>query len=331
MRLCPGRGGAVVARHPTPKRCIDEERRSFDGFTGFHPMMEKGSESHRFMRCGRALILLSLALICAPQPATTGEKPADKLGDSWPTTVQARYSLRYNGIEVGNLSINSKSTGSSYSLTGSAKVSVLFGTFKALGSSSVSGVIERGAPVPVAYSFDWEQNKKKGTTLIGFKDHVASDIAITPKPRVKPDMVPLTPAHRVGAFDPLSAVLMLTKADSRPPCDRRVGIFDGKNRYDIVLTPKRTMRLPASSSGGPAETGYVCRIMYEPIAGHRDNEDTRSYASNRDAEITLRRIPGSEMLIPYSVTIPTTWGNGTMVTERIDIITAAAGKIALTN
>jgi hypothetical protein len=71
--------------------------------------------------------------------------------------------------------------------------------------------------------------------------------------------------------------------------------------------------------------------MYEPIAGHRDNEDTRSYASNRDAEITLRRIPGSEMLIPYSVTIPTTWGNGTMVTERIDIITAAAGKIALTN
>jgi hypothetical protein len=37
------------------------------------------------------------------------------------------------------------------------------------------------------------------------------------------------------------------------------------------------------------------------------------------------------MLIPYSVTIPTAWGTGSMVTKRIDIITAGAGKIALTD
>ena len=144
-------------------------------------------------------------------------------------------------------------------------------------------------------------------------------------------MVPLTEAHMVGALDPMSAILMLTKADSRPPCDRRVGIFDGKQRYDVVFTPKRLTRLPSASKGGPPETGHVCRIMYEPIAGHRDNDDTRAYASNRDAEVVLRRIPGSEMLIPYSVAIPTAWGTGTMVTERIDIVTAAAGTIAFTD
>jgi hypothetical protein len=129
----------------------------------------------------------------------------------------------------------------------------------------------------------------------------------------------------------MSAILMLTKADSRPPCDRRVGIFDGKHRYDIVLTPKRQIQLSSASAGKRPEAAYVCRIMYEPIAGHRDNEDTKSYAANRDAEIVLRRIPGSEMLIPHSVTIPTSWGTGAMVTERIDIITAGAGKIALTD
>jgi hypothetical protein len=37
------------------------------------------------------------------------------------------------------------------------------------------------------------------------------------------------------------------------------------------------------------------------------------------------------MLIPHSVTIPTGWGNGTMVTERIDIVTAASGTVAYTD
>jgi hypothetical protein len=140
----------------------------------------------------------------------------------------------------------------------------------------------------------------------------------------------LTDAHKVDALDPLSAIMLLTKADSRPPCTRRVGIFDGKQRYDIVFTYKSQIRLPPPSSGGPSEIAYVCRAMYEPIAGHRANAATKTYASNRDVEVVMRRLPGSEMLIPYSVTIPTLWGTGTMVTERIEITTTAAGQIALT-
>jgi hypothetical protein len=292
-------------------------------------------ENRRFLRVptagvvrgSRAFALLWLGLALLPPPANSVEKR----GEAWPTAVQARYHLRYNGINVGSLVVNSNATAKTYTLAGSSKVSVLFGAFAWSSSSSVSGTVEGGAPAPTSFAFDWRQNKKSGSTQIGFREGVATEIAIQPPPRIKRDVVPLTPAHKVGALDPMSAILMLTKADNRPPCDRRVGIFDGKHRYDIVLTPKRTTRLPASSGSGPAETAYVCRIMYEPVAGHRDNDDTKSYASNRDAEIVLRRIPGSEMLIPYSATIPTAWGTGSMVTERIDIVTAAAGKIALTN
>ncbi len=153
---------------------------------------------------------LSLALALLPGPANSGEKPADKPSEASPTTVQARYSLRYNGIEVGNLNITSKTTANAYSLSGSAKVSVLFGAFKVLGPSNVSGMIERGAPVPAAFAFNWKQNKKRGTTQIGFRQHMASEIAIPPKPRVKADMVPLTAADKAGALDPMSAVLMFT-------------------------------------------------------------------------------------------------------------------------
>lgn len=280
---------------------------------------------------GRVFALLSFGALLLPLQAHSQDKPAGKRAEAWPTAVHARYSLSYNGIGVGKLNIKSSIEANNYTLTGSAKVSVLFGAFKWSGSSSVSGTIDGGAPAPAAYAFEWRQNKKGGTVNMGFTDRLATEIAVNPPPRPKRDVVPLMEAHKVGALDPMSAVLMLTKADSRPPCDRRVGIFDGKHRYDVVFTPKRTTRLPAASGNGPAETAYVCRIMYEPVAGHRDNEDTKAYAANRDAEVTLRRVPGSQMLIPYSVTIPTAWGTGTMVAEKIEVVTAGAGKIAFTN
>ena len=277
---------------------------------------------------GRILGLLPLWFALLPLPANSGEKS----GEAWPTAVQARYSLRYNGIGVGRLDVKTTTTGNSYSISGTSKVSALFGAISWTGSSTVSGTIEGGAPTPATYAFDWHLNKKSGIVQMGFKNHVAAEVAVNPPAKIRPDTVPLTPAHKAGAFDPMSAILVLTRADnSRPPCDRRAGIFDGKQRYDIVFAPKRQIRLPHPSGGAASEIGYVCQVTYEPIAGHRANEDTKSYVANKDVEIVLRRIPNSDMLIPYSVTIPTSWGTGTMVTERIDIVSATAGKVALTD
>jgi hypothetical protein len=278
-----------------------------------------------------ALAVPAIALLLLPETAVAVDKAAEKANEAWPITVQARYRLRYNGIEVGKVTINSNTTATSYSISGSSKVSVLFGAFKWSGSSNVSGAIQGGKPMPTVYSLDWSQNKKGGTVSMGFKDGFPTDVAVKPPGKQKPDTVPLTEAHKKGAVDPMSAVMSLTKADGRPPCDRRAAIFDGKRRYDIVFQPKRTTQLPPASGRGPAETGYVCRALYEPVAGHRNNDDTKSYAANRDAEIVLRRIAGSEILIPYSVSIPTSWGTGTMVTERIDIVTAGSGAIAFTD
>lgn len=278
------------------------------------------------------VLLLSLGLLFVPLSAHSAETAAGKADQAWPATVKAKYSLRFNGIEVGTLKFKSSTTADSYSLSSTGEVSVLFGTFKWEGASSVSGAIQRGMPAPANYSFKWLQNEKKGGKVeIGFKENVASDIAIKPESRPKSDAVPLLASHKTGALDPMSAILMLTKADGRPPCDRRVGIFDGKQRYDIVFSPKRIERLAGVSAAAKPENAYVCRATYEPIAGHRDNENTRNIVANRDVEIVLRRIPGTQMLIPHSVNIPTSWGTGSMVTEKIEVIMAGAGKIALTN
>jgi hypothetical protein len=281
--------------------------------------MKTQMRNHPFRRWGCALLLSALGLSSLAAPAGAADKP------SWPASVQARYSLRFNGIEVGRMSIVSNTTAKTYSITGSGKVSVLFGAFEWSASSAVSGVIEKNDPAPTVFAADWQQNKKGGAVKIGYQGRIASDVTIKPAQRIKPDTVPLKPADKLGTVDPMSALLMLTKADGRPPCDRRVPIFDGNQRYDIVLTPK------SPRGGASRENVVTCRIRYAPIAGHRNNEDTRSYAANGEAEIVLARVKGSDMMVPYAVTIPTQWGTGSMVAEKIEVDTGKPARAAAIN
>jgi hypothetical protein len=278
------------------------------------------------MRSSAALALSAFIVALTPPSPAAADTAIKNQRKNWPVTVEARYGLHWEGLKVGWLNTKSSFTADSYNITGHVKVRVLFGKFKWWGSANVSGVLASGIPQLATYSLAWHQKRKKKDVFIrmGFKDRIATDIAVTPPPKVRSDTVPLLPIHKADAFDPLSAVLMLTKADENPPCKRRVGIFDGKQRYDIVLTPKRLKRLPSRSGKGAREIAYVCRITYEPVAGHRANADTKSFAANRKAEIVIRRVPGTAMLIPYSVTIPTAWGTASMVTDRIKVVTGAA-------
>ncbi len=250
--------------------------------------------------------------------------------EAWPAAVSAKYKLKFNGISVGKIEFSSKAAGQTYSLTSNGEVSLLFGAIKWTGVSNVAGAIEAVEPAPKAYAFDWKRNKKGGVIKLGFAGHKAVDVAVEPPASAHHDTVPLTDKDKQGVVDPLSAIMSLTTASKGDPCDRRVKVFDGKQRFDIVLSPKRQTVIPAPKVGGASAVGYVCRAMYEPIAGHRANADQKAYAANRDAEVVLRKLPGSEALIPHSVTIPTAWGTGTMVIDRVDVTSATAGQFAVT-
>jgi hypothetical protein len=278
----------------------------------------------------RHLYGAALALAAAAMGYAAPANAADKPGEAWPAAVHARYRLQYLGITVGHLDMNSTTSAGQYSLSGSGRISALLGAVTWGGTANVTGTIENGAPAPAIYSHELHNKKKSWATQINYKDRGAPLVTLTPPPGdPPPDLVPLTPASKAGTLDSLSALMLLTKADGRPPCARRLPIFDGKQRYDLVFSFKRMTRLPLASAKDTSEVGIVCRVTYEPIAGHRANDDTKAYTVNRDTEVVLRRIPGTDMLIPYSVTIPTAWGTGSMTTEKIEVTTIAGTKIAL--
>lgn len=274
--------------------------------------------------------LLGGAVAAAMLVPAAGHAAEAPVKDVWPTAVSAKYKLKFNGISVGKIAFSSKAGGKAYELTSNGEVSLLFGAIKWTGASNVAGAIEAVEPAPKSYAFDWKRNKKGGAIKLGFAGHKAVEVAVEPPPSAHHDTVPLSDKDKQGVVDPLSAIMSLTSAAKGDPCDRRVKVFDGKQRFDVVFSPKRQMVIPAPKAGGASAVGYVCRAMYEPIAGHRANADQKAYAANRDAEVVLRKLPGSEALIPHSVTIPTAWGTGTMVIERVDVTSATAGQFAVT-
>jgi Protein of unknown function (DUF3108) len=291
-------------------------------------MVGRAAQAARGAKIAGARAAALVSIVCLLPPSASAQSSSDSPEKFWPTAVDAHYKLQFNGFNVGFLNANTRIKGSGYTLTGSGKFQALWGAITWTGSSSASGSFTKGAPQPSAFNFTWANHRKNGFTKVGFKDRTAREIEVVPPPDPHKDTVPVEPAHKVG-LDPISALLTLTRADGKPPCERTANIFDGKQRYDIVLTPKRTLQMPLAGKGSPPETAHVCRVMYVPIAGHRDNEATKTYRSNKEVEVVMRRVPGHDMYTPHSVTVPTFWGTGVMVAEHVEITMASGTKIAL--
>ena len=116
--------------------------------------------------------------------------------------------------------------------------------------------------------------------------------------------------------------MVLSRGSSANPCDRRIPIFDGKERFDLVFSHKGEMKVTEQQPSGQPGIAHVCRVKYLPIAGHKVDSETRFMAANNEIEVALRPIPSANVFMPYQITIPTMAGSATIVSKRVEIESA---------
>jgi len=141
--------------------------------------------------------------------------------------------------------------------------------------------------------------------------------------------IPLREQHLKGVVDPLSAIMVLSSKTAVDPCDRRIPIFDGKERFDLLFSRKGEMRVTEQAPSGQPGVAHVCRVRYLPIAGHKIDSDTKYMAANDAIEVALRPVPSANVFIPYQITIPTMAGSATIVSKRVDIVSPGKPQIAM--
>ena len=248
--------------------------------------------------------------------------PAGAAADNgWPDKVTARYKVSFNGFDIGSFRFESSTDKQTYSLAGSAKLSLLLGAYKWSGATSSKGVLAGDEPKPSEHVFEYKGGSKSGSVVMTFsKGRVAKATVVPPRSSSK-KTVPLSDQHLEGVLDPLSAVMAMSRGQVDDPCKQKIGIFDGKQRFDLELSFSRRERIKEARPSGEPALGYVCRVRYVPIAGHKMNKMVASMAANKGIEVILRPIPSANILVPYQVRVPTFLGSAVLTSQRVEITT----------
>lgn len=249
--------------------------------------------------------------------------------DAWPSKVRAVYRIDFNGFDIGNFEFNADVSGRNFTLTGDAQLSALLGAFKWRGTTRSAGVIAANVPRPGGYTFDFAGTGKTGAVKMAFSGDGISSLTHDPVVPAEPGTVPVLPHHMKNVLDPLSAIMALSRNSTDNPCDRRLAVFDGKQRFDLALSFHRQEAISEARPSGQPGVAFVCRVRYQPIAGHRMTDATRNLSESSGIEISLRPVPSANLFIPHQITLPTGAGPVTLTSLRVDIVTLRNEQIAL--
>lgn len=235
--------------------------------------------------------------------------------------LEARYTASLAGIPIGKGSWVIDINKTQYSATASGTTTGLLRLFTGgEGSSAARGTFGRdGKAASSIYAATIITRDKTTESRLTIKDGNVATTKIEPPQDKDPERVPLTKAHQLGIFDPMTGSLVRVPGNGNPltpkVCERKVSIFDGRLRYDLTLAYKRMDEVRADK--GYAGPVVVCAIYFSPVAGFIPTRTAIKYIMKlRDMEVWLAPIAGTRVLVPFRAQGPTPIGEAVLEADQ---------------
>jgi hypothetical protein len=268
------------------------------------------------------LVLIGFALLLSvsARGEISGEESQAK------ARIEATYRVDWAGMNLGEFTVNATVKDSAYAMQAKGKFSVLAGlAYRASGVTTSTGKLTSLGPKPSLFTLDYEGGDKKERRLMRFKGGTIKATITPPKPHNPRNRVPVTKKQLEEALDPLTATFLYARYNGPrgdlKVCHQTVPVYDGRQRFDIVLTPKRTDRLDASK--GPAGLSgpiAVCQVKYKPLGGYKtDHPGVKFMSETDDIEVSLVPLPRTPLYVPYQILVPTAWGQGSVTLSEIEM------------
>lgn len=275
----------------------------------------------------RCVGLASILTLCSAPVAEPSLAAPDR------SKIAVVYRINFAGLNLGKLTFSTNVSGDSYAVEGVGRLEFLSGVFwKLEGGTESNGAITASGPQPSAFSFHFENGKKRGQLDMTFRGNAVTDISSNlPDAANQPRYVPVSRADMTGVLDPLSALFLSAKGNGRKidssVCDKRVPVFDGKHRFDIKLSHKQTVQVkPRGARGSYSGPAVICRVKYIPISGYKKTQEGVRYLSESN-EIEAWLIPVSNgVYLPYHISVPTFYGPATATAALIEVKDGGAVK-----
>ena len=228
--------------------------------------------------------------------------------------LDAYYTATLLGLPIGHISWAIDLKENRFSSVATGSIGGFLRLFlDAQGSVAAEGRLSSGKPVPSKFQLKLLAGKWSDEVGIVFTGNRAKESVVPTSAAPSADYVPIKDADRIGASDPMTALLVYvggTGATTVPQaCERTVAIFDGHTRYNLRLAFERF------STAHPTE-GYqgqvvVCSAKFLPVAGYDPKHFLVTYlAAQHETEIWLAPLGSTRLLVPYRASISTPMGVG---------------------
>jgi hypothetical protein len=236
--------------------------------------------------------------------------PATGLAQTEPVTAQ--YQVYFGGLHVLDAKATWERRAGDYRLAATAETTGFVGWLDPWkGTTESRGQVNAGKVTP-HHHLNWgtDDDSDNGERLVELSYDADGDIVDT---LVQPeqdweDRHPLPPDAGRGTLDPLSVIAGLSELlQAGGRCEGRFAVFDGRKRYDLVVSDAGEKMLEPTSYSiytGPARG---CRLDYEMLGGHRI-ERSKYAETARERIIWVARPAEGAPLIPVRLVIETAYG-----------------------
>lgn len=222
-----------------------------------------------------------------------------------------KYDVSLTGLKIGDGSLSIDLEKDRYSIGGQGEMAA-FGNFVSDGNATIraSGTLSSGGVMPAVFAMNAMEDGKPNTVSLKLQNGAVSDQKIHPAQDRMDERIKVTEAHKRGVIDPLSAILFpAPKGLHKDSCNRTIQIYDGRDRYDVVLRYKSKYRKTGGGKKRYSGGVLACKARYKPIAGHRPNRKTiQQLEANTSMEVHLAEIPGKPYLLLYRASLMTPVG-----------------------
>lgn len=247
-------------------------------------------------------------------------------GLSTPSRITAVYRIDLGSFNLGDFKLTTTFRGEDYQMRGEGRFTVLQGLiYEWRGVTASSGRVTSTGPEPAMYAFNYSDSGKMWERLrMTFDGRAVSGVSISPARRPLPRTIPVTREQLEGVLDPMSGAFLSAKSDNPHGdlnvCNHTLAVFDGRQRFDLVVRPKRVTRVKRTTQAGYAGPAVVCAVKFIPIAGHQpDNPGIRLMSQSNEIEVWLIPVRGTNMYVPYRIVLPTPVGYGTAMVTSIHV------------
>ncbi|MEP3049532.1 MAG: DUF3108 domain-containing protein [Roseibium sp.] len=228
--------------------------------------------------------------------------------------IVVKYDGSLMGMKIGEAHLSLDLKDESYSISGQGKMAALGSLLSnGQGTAHSKGVLASGKLMSALYNLNAQEGGKPNTVSLKLDHGDVTSREINPPQDRMSERIKVTNDHTRGVIDPLSAVVFAApKGIHRDSCNRTIQIYDGRDRFDVVMSYKSRYRIKGRKKRYSGEV-LACSARYKPISGHRPNRRTiKELAANKTMEVHLSEIPGTPYLLLYRASLMTSAGKAVL-------------------